>query len=80
MELTSRTSVQGLAAYTWDMTTPKSREGEILDEFFYDEEGNIVTDVKDAAGAKIVQVGPGGTEEYVTLVRRKPGSGERPVE
>jgi hypothetical protein len=62
------------------MTTPKGREGEILDEFFYDEDGNIVADVEDAAGAKIVRVGPGGTEEYVSLVRRKPGSGERPVE
>jgi len=80
MELTSRTSVQGLAAYTWGMTTPKDREGEILDEFFYDEDRNIVTDVRDAAGAKIVLVKPDGTEEYVSLVRRTPGSGEQPAE
>jgi hypothetical protein len=63
------------------MTTPKGREGEILDEFFYDEDGNVTADKSKAAGAKIVRVGPGGTEEYVTLVRRKPGAGgEEPAE
>lgn len=60
------------------MTTPK--EPKILDEFFFDKDGNVVADPKDPSvtGAKIVQVGPDGTEEYVTLVRRKPGSGEEP--
>ena len=80
MRLTGRTSVQGLAAYTCGMTTPKDLEGKIVDEFFYDEDRNVVTDVRDAAGAKIVLVKPDGTEEYVTLVRRKPGSVELPAE